>query len=275
MASTTTTTTLSDLFDPEVVGDEINKKLVDAIRLSPLAKIETSLVGNAGDTVKLPSYAYIGDAENVDEGADIPTAKLTQTTESVTIYKIGKGVEITDEALLSGYGTSRIMDEATNQIVTAIGSKVEDDLIAAMSDTAELTATATGDNGAEIVLNALAEFEEDLDGEKVIAVPPSFYLGLVNSTYWIPNTEIGADIIIKGAVGMIHGCQIIMMNRLTASNEAYIIKPGALAIITKRDTLVEFDRDYSAQINYVFGSKLFAPYVYDKTKLIKLSLTTA
>ena len=53
--------------------------------------------------------------------------------------------------------------------------------------------------------------------------------------------------------------------------QAFIVKPGALAIYMKRDTLVEFDRDKLAQKNYIIASKLFAPYVYDKTKLIKLS----
>ena len=95
---------------------------------------------------------------------------------------------------------------------------------------------------------------------------------MLNSKGWIPNTELGAEIIIKGTVGAVYGTQIIISNRLTALNEAYIMKPGALAIVMKRNTLVEFDRDKIDQTNYIIGSKIFAPYVYDKSKLIKLTL---
>lgn len=275
MAASTSATTLSDLFDPEVVGDFVDKKLIDAIRFAPLAKIDNTLVGRAGDKIKLPSFEYIGDAEAVEEGADIPVSKLTQTTEEVEISKIGRAVEITDEALLSGYGTEQIAEEAADQIVMAINSAIETSLITAMSDTATLTATATGDDGAEIVANALQEFGEDIDGAKVIVIPPSFYTELLNSKYWVPVTSASESIIIRGTMGMVHGCQIVLANRLTDSNTAYIVKPNALAIFYKRNTLVEFDRDKLAQTNYIIGSNLFAPYVYDKTKLIKLSLTAS
>ena len=56
------------------------------------------------------------------------------------------------------------------------------------------------------------------------------------------------------------------------ADTAYIVKPGALRIYMKRDTLVEVDRDIIAQTNYIVGSKLFAPYVYDESKIIKVTL---
>jgi hypothetical protein len=59
---------------------------------------------------------------------------------------------------------------------------------------------------------------------------------------------------------------------LAGKNEAYIVKPGALRIVMKRNTLVEFDRDILSEMNYIKASKLFAPYVYDKTKVIKLTI---
>jgi hypothetical protein len=35
--------------------------------------------------------------------------------------------------------------------------------------------------------------------------------------------------------------------------------------------MVEFDRDKIAQTNLVIGSKIFAPYLYDESKVIKLT----
>ena len=258
----------------------------------------------------------VGDAEAVAEGTDIPVAKLTQSVAKVKVSKIGKAVAFTDEAMLSGAGD--ISNEAASQILTAINSGVEVALTKDMRTNATLTASisAAGDP-ADDIADALTNFGEDIEGAKVLAIPPEFYARLRKTKSWIPNSEIGADMIVKGRVGMVHGCEVITSNRLSAHNEyakttdttvdsgktyyiydggqwkavvsptdadiatyyeatavaanAFIIKPNALAIYMKRDTLVEFDRDKLAQINYIIGSKLFAPYVYDKSKLIKLT----
>lgn len=316
MAASSNATLLADLLDPQVVADYVDKKLIDAIRFSPLAVIRDDLVGRPGDEVTLPSYNYAGDSIAVNEGQDIPIAKLTQSTETVKISKIGKAIEFSDEALLSAYNND-IAEEAAKQVVTATNSKLETDLINAMKTTATLTATiASGADPADAIADALVNFGEETDEPGVLVIPPTFYASLRKSKDWIPNTEVGADIIIRGRVGMVHGLQVVTANRvidktftlttdtaidssktyytfngsyvavanpvaadlgnyyeLTASvNNAYIVKPDALAIFMKRDTLVEFDRDILSEMNYIKASKLFAPYVYDKSKVIKLTI---
>ena len=275
MAATSNATLLQDLFVPEVVADAIDKKLADGIRFSPLAVIDNTLVGRPGDELTMPSYEYIGDAEGVEEGKDIPIAKLSQDTEKVKVSKIGKAVEFSDESLLSG-ANNDIAEEAAKQVVIAINSKLEADLITEMSTKATLTATLdlTAENVTHGIADALGKFGEDIDGEKVLLVPPAVYTALVKSDGWIPNTEAGANVIMSGTVGSIFGAQVVLSNRLTARNEAYIVKPGALRIVMKRNTLVEFDRDILSEMNYIKASKLFAPYVYDKSKVIKLTVNT-
>lgn len=273
MAAGANATLLTNLVDPQVLADFIDKKLVDAIRLSPLAVVDNSLVGRAGDELTLPSYNYIGDGVSVNEGADIPISKLTTATTTVKVSKIGKAVEISDEAILSGAGN--VVNEASSQILTAINSGVENALITNMASNATLTGTiATSDDAADAIADALTLFGEDMDGDKVIVVSPSFYARLRKANDWIPNTDRAADIIIRGTVGMVHGCQIITSNRMTgtSADTAYIVKPGALRIFYKRNTLVEFDRDILSQMNYIAGSNIFAPYVYDQSKLIKLTV---
>ena len=274
MAATSNATLLQDLFVPEVVADAIDKKLVDAIRFAPLAVIDTTLVGRAGDELTMPSYEYIGDAVAVEEGADIPIAKLSQDTEKVKVAKIGKAVEFSDEALLAG-ANNDIAEEAAKQVVTAVNSKLEADLINAMSTNAALTAAInlSSANIAHELADALVKFGEDIDGEKVLLVAPDVYAKLLKADGWVPNTEAGANVIVNGTVGSIFGMQVVLSNRLTAKKEAYIVKPGALRIVMKRNTLVEFDRDILSEMNYIKASKLVAPYVYDKTKVIKVSVT--
>ena len=96
--NTTTGTYLSSLFNPQVVADLIDTKLTDNMVFAPLARIDYTLQGRAGNTVTLPYYSYIGAASEVSEGYDIGIRKLTQSTSSVTIVKYGVAVQLTDEA---------------------------------------------------------------------------------------------------------------------------------------------------------------------------------
>lgn len=51
------TTKLSNLLNPEVVASYIDTKLVDKIKLSPLAVIGTELQGRPGNTLTVPVWA--------------------------------------------------------------------------------------------------------------------------------------------------------------------------------------------------------------------------
>jgi len=271
MALNTNATTLTNLFNPQVIGDMINRKLVDAIKFSPLCRIDNTLVGRPGSTITLPFFTYIGDAEKVLEGNDIPISRLTESTVGVTIYKVGKGVQITDEAVLSGYGDP--LGEAVKQIQIAIASKIDNDILTILSgiDT-NMTHPCTGSViTADDIADALVKFGEDIEGEKVLLCSPETYAGLRKADEWCPASEIAAQLIIRGAVGMIHGCQVVISNKLSTLETAYIVKPGALALYMKRDILVETDRDIINKSTVITADKHFVGYLYDASKAIKLT----
>jgi N4-gp56 family major capsid protein len=273
MSASADATLLTNLIDPEVLADYVDKKLVNAIRMAPLAVVDNTLTAKAGDTIKLPSYSYVGDASAVSEGQDIPIAQLTASATPVTVSKIGKAVEISDEAIISGYGN--VVEEAGKQILTAINSGIENALLTNMASSATLTKSIAADaDPADAIADALVRFGEDIDGDKVLVVDPVFYARLRKADAWIAGTDVAANLVIKGVVGMIHGCQVICSNRMMGNGTytGYIVKPGALRIFYKRHTLIEFDRDKLAQLNYIIGSNIFAPYVYDTSKLIKLNI---
>lgn len=50
-------TKLTNLVNPQVMADIIEKKLVDAMKFAPLATIDNTLQGQAGDTITLPSFS--------------------------------------------------------------------------------------------------------------------------------------------------------------------------------------------------------------------------
>ena len=120
-------TKLDDLIDPEVMAPMISAKLQSAIVATPFAKIDTTLQGRPGSTITVPKYAFIGDAEDLAEGADATETKLETTTAEYTIKKAVKQVRLTDEAVLSGYGNP--VGETNNQLGLSLASKVDQDVM--------------------------------------------------------------------------------------------------------------------------------------------------
>lgn len=264
--STTTGTYLSNLFNPQVVGDMINEKLIKNIVFAPLAMVDYTLHGQAGNTITLPYYGYIGDATDVSEGTDIPISQLTQSTKQVTVKKVGKGIQLTDEALLSGYGDP--LGEGIDQIAKSIASKVDNDLLAALNGNTKNVVTLTSDFTPNDLRLALAKFGEEIEGQKAIIVDPDTYATLLNVNSYVPASQIAAEMLIRGSVGMVYGTQIIVSERIT--NNLHIVKPGALALYMKRDTFVETDRDIINKSTVVTADKLFAPYLYKPGDAIKI-----
>lgn len=272
MALDANATTLSSLIDPEVLAPIIENKMVDAMKFAPLANVDYTLQGRPGSTVTLPSYAYIGDAADVAEGTDIAIAELTQTSVEATIKKAGKGVQITDESVLSGYGDP--VGEATSQLGLSIASKTDNDVLAALGGVAVgMTHNCTGKLTSDEIALALVKFGEDLDGDKVLLIAPAQLAQLRTTEDWIPATDMGVQALMSGVVGMIWGCQVVVSNKIVLAADAYtnyIVKPGALAIYLKRDTGLETDRDIINKSTVMTVDKHYVVYLYDASKAIKV-----
>lgn len=269
------TTYKADLIIPEVIASFIDEKLTDNIKFAPYATVDTTLVGKAGDTITLPSYEYIGDATDVAEGEAIPYEKLTAGTKTVTVKKAGRGVDITDEALLSAYGDPQ--REAGMQIGLAIASKVDNDVIVTLQGISagmtvdKSSVTICGDN----VADALVKFGEDLDGVMTMFIHPSQVASMRKDTNWIPYSEVRAEQLVKGSLGQILGVNMVVSNKVPynavkTAFENFIIKDGALRIFIKRDTMVETARDIDTKTTRANADKHYATYLYDASKAIKL-----
>jgi len=270
------TTVLQNLVNPQVMADLVEKKLHDLIRFLPLAEVDTTLAGTPGSVLYLPSYSYIGDASTLGEGSTLTPASLNAGTTSMTIHKVAQGVELTDEAVLSGYGDP--MGQAAMQIATSIANCVDNEMLAALKGIdGTMVHAAASTAGIEVndLSNALEKFGEDIDvGEKVVLVSPALYTKIRKTSDWLPASEIAAERLIQGAVGEIFGCQIIVSNKLKnatyANEEAYIVKPGALRLLLKRDTLVETERDILKFLTVITASKHEGCYLYDASKAIRI-----
>lgn len=267
----TGTTLLANLVNPQVMADIIEKKLVDAMKFSPLATIDNTLEGRAGNTISLPSFQYIGDAATLNENTALTPAQLTASALTVTIHKIAQGVEISDEAILSGYGDP--VGEIANQLALAIASQEDNEVLTTLSNIGStMTHETSGDPTDTDITAALELFGEDIDGTKAIVVPPAVYTAMRGNTHsWIPASELAAGVAIRGVVGEYQGCQVMVSNKLKTSKNMYIVKPGALRIFIKRGTQLEADRNILKFTNVFTASKHFATYLYDASKAIKIT----
>lgn len=274
------TTMLANLINPQVLADVVDSKLIDYVRFAPLATVDNTLEGRPGDTLTLPSFKYIGAASDVSEASAMIPVSLTTASASVQIKEIGKAVEISDSAILSGYGDP--VGEIEKQLLVSIADKMDIDFLticASISSTMTYTTSAsTAAIAPADVGDALELFGEDIDGVKALLCSPKLYGKIRKTSDWLPASEISADKMIRGAVGEIHGCQIIVTNRLKGAagtgldENAYIIKPGALRQILKRNSLAEQDRDILRRVNVYTITKHYAAYLYDASKAIKLAV---
>ena len=262
-------TKLSSIINPEVLANMIEGKLVNAMKFTPLCKVDNTLVGQPGNTVTLPQFAYIGDAADIGELEPYANAELTATTQQVTIKKIGKAVSISDEAILSGYGDP--VGEIGEQLIVSLASKVDGDVLAAL-DNATLIHPVVTVTPNEIN-NALVKMGEDFEGVKYLFVSPATYAVLRDSAEWLPASEVAANLVIAGTVGMIYGCIVVITNKITTTDTAYIMKPGAVALFMKRGVFLETFREQNDATTF-HANKHYAPYLYDSSKVVKLGAAT-
>ena len=239
-------TKLENLINPEVLGAFLDVKLVDAIKLSPLVDIDNTLVGRPGSKISLPKFQYIGDAEQVAEGEAMVPAQLNADTEEVEIAKAGKAVKITDEAILSGYGDP--VNEIGRQLLTAMASKIEADLYEAMG-TGTLVHKYTDEFNKDVIADAIVKFGEDIDEPMYLFINAAEYAAIRKDDAFVHVAN--GEAVISGQVGMIYGCNVVVANRVEAG-KAFIMKQGALALVMKRNVMVEADR------NILEGTNIFA-----------------
>lgn len=264
MPASTNATRIADLINPQVLGDMISAELPNAIVFAPLATVGTRLEGRAGNTITMPKFGYIGDAVEVGEGEDIPISKMETSETQVTVKKAGKGVELTDEAVLNGYGDN--VGEAKSQIVMSLANKIDNDMLASLK-TASLT--ATGAMTVAGLITAKAKFGEKVNQPAVVILNSTNYAKIATEVLSLENTD---NVLVNGVVGKVGGLQVAISDKLTET-EAYIVAAGALGLEYKRRVQVETDRDIIAKVNVITGDVHYATYLRDESKAIKVTLS--
>lgn len=200
-------TKMAQMINPQVMGDMINAKIETQLKLTPYAKVDTTLVGVPGDTKTVPSWNYIGDAEDVAEGVEVTPTQMTASSTTFTIKKAMKSVSITQEAINSGYGDP--VGQAGSQLAKSIAGKVDNDVLEAVYK----ATMVIGDSASNIsyggVVDANCKFEDEEDGiDKVMFIHPAQEATLLKDSNFISADKYQAGVAVNGSIGKIAGAWV-------------------------------------------------------------------
>lgn len=277
------TTMIADLINPEVMADMISAKVEKKLVVAPFAKVDTTLQGIPGDTITIPQYAYIGDAEDIAEGVACGTVKLATSTTQVKVKKAMKAVELTDEAVLSGYGDP--VGETNNQLALSIASKVDNDAMDSLQ-TAQLIFDGSAKTIAYAgIVDAIDLFEEEVNTEKVIFVHPKQVTQLRKDSDFISADKYAGNVIMTGEIGMIANARVVPSKKVpvvkVSEVDCYacpIVKlqndaeteedAAALTVYLKRDTNVETERQTLSRKTDISVDKHYTVGLSNQSKVI-------
>lgn len=213
-----TVTQKSNIVIPEVMGQMLSAKIPAMIRFTPFAEVDRSLVGVPGDTKTVPAWDYVGDAEDVAEGEEVNTTRLTATTTQYTIKKAMKSIAITQESINSGAGDPIGVGE--HQLAQSIVGKVDNDVL----DVA-MTSSNTMDASTKLisyagVVDMVDMFDEEEITDKVLFVNPKQVTTLRKDPDFMDKNKYGNDVMVSGEIGQIGGARIVPSKKIKKDGSA-------------------------------------------------------
>ena len=277
-----TQTKIANLVNPQVMGDMVAAKLPKKLRVAPFATIDRTLVGVPGNTITVPSYTYIGDAEDVNEGVEAGVVTLGTSTKTATIKKAMKAVELTDEAVLSGYGDP--VGNAENQLALAVASKIDNDALDALlaTNTRKYDSKTKAIN-YDVIVDAIDLFEEEVNTEKVMFVNPKQVTTLRKDPNFISADKYPANVVMSGEIGTIANTRIVPTKKVKLdSTSAFYTCPiiklthddeteqdtAALTVYLKRDPNIEVDRKSLKRTTEISIDEFYTVAVSDDSKVV-------
>lgn len=276
-------TTMANVINPQVMGDMIDAKIEAMLKLTPFAKLDTSLQGVAGDTKTVPSWNYIGDAEDVAEGAEVSLTTMSAGTKTFSIKKAMKAVGITQEAVNSGLGNP--IGQAEHQLAKSIAGKVDNDVLAA----ALTSSIVSGDGTAKIsyagIVDGVGMFDEEEITDKVMFIAPEQVTTLRKDADFISADKYNNSVMMTGEIGIVGGVRIVPSKKIVEDGGVYtcpIIKLepanseteytedelAAITIFLKKDTQIDADWIAKSQTHEIVASKYYGVALTNEAKVV-------
>lgn len=277
------TTMMANLINPQVMGDMIEAKIDALLKITPYAKVDTTLQGVAGDTKTVPSWNYIGDAEDVEEGAEVGLTAMSAGTKTFTIKKAMKAVGITQEAVNSGLGNP--IGQAEKQLAMAIAGKVDQDVL----DVVLTSSIISGDGTAQIkyagIVDAVGKFDEEEMTDKVMFVAPEQVTTLRKDADFISADKYNNNVVMTGEIGMIAGVHIVPSKKIKEASGVYTcpvikLEPAdseteytedelpAVTIFLKKNTQTDAEWKPRTQTHEITTAKYYGVALTNEAKVV-------
>ena len=277
-------TMLNDIINPQVMGDMIEAKIPHMLKFTPFAKVDTTLVGVPGDTKTVPSWNFVGAAEDIAEGAEIETKKLTASSTEFTIKKAMQSVGITQESINSGLGNP--VDQAETQLAKAIAVKLDADVLAAL-----MTATlAHNGSAAKIsydgIVDAIGVLDEEENTDKVMFIAPAQVTTMRKDPNFIDKNKYGNDVMVTGEIGIVGNTRIVPSKQIVKNGDGNFINPivklepastdteysetelAAVTIFLKKDTSVDHEWFPKKQTHDITAAKYYGVALTNAAKVV-------
>lgn len=276
-------TMMKNMINPEVMGDMIDAKISALLKITPYAKVDTTLQGVPGDTKTVPSWNYIGDAVDVAEGVEVDLTAMTAATTTFTIKKAMKAVGITQEAINSGLGNP--VGQAEKQLAKAIAGKVDADVLEAV-----LTSSlVSGDGSTAIsyagIVDAVGVFDEEEQTDKVMFIAPEQVTKLRKDSDFISADKYNNNVMMSGEIGMIAGvhvipsrkivenggvftCPVIKLEAASAETEMTEDELPAVTIFLKKDTQTDAEWHPRTQTHEITTAKYYGVALTNEAKVV-------
>lgn len=277
-------TQMSNMINPEVMGAMISAKIEALCKITPYAKVDTTLQGVAGDTKTVPSWNYIGDAEDVAEGVEVGLTVMTASSTTFTIKKAMKSVAITQEAVNSGLGNP--IGQAETQLAKSIVGKVDSDLIDASYESNNIYDGSASVIGYASIVRAVTGFKDEEDDiEKVMFIHPEQEATILVDPTFVSADKFEAGVAVRGAIGKVAGCwvkkskkvkkaigvyqcPIIKLEPDSAETEFTEDELPALTIFLKKDTQTDADWKPRTQVTEITTAKYYGVALTNEAKVI-------
>ena len=278
------TTMLNDIINPQVMGDMIEAKIPHMLKFTPFAKVDTTLVGVPGDTKTVPSWNFIGAAEDLSEDGELTPKKLTAASTTFKIKCAGQSVGISQKSINSGLGDP--VGQAEAQLAKSIAVKVDADVLAAL-----LTAEQAHDGSASVIkysgiVDAVGVLNEEEITDKVMFVNPAQITALRKDTEFTDKNKYGNDVMVSGEIGMIAGVRIVPSNQIVKNDSGNYVCPlvklepastdteyaetelPAVTIFLKADTQVDHEWFPKRQVHDVTATKYYGAALTNAAKVV-------
>lgn len=255
----TTPNKRTDFIVPEILVDKITTGFSDGVEVmygSPAVVTSPTLPGDkrGGDTVKVPYLGNIGEFEDVAEGDALTPVVVSSTSETGTVSRSGKAVEITKWAELAALYAdpyAALTDQMKAGFTRRAGKALVTAAMASLPGSMVLDATGQL-LSHDLVIDATSLWGDEIDEDPALMFVHSKGLKDLRKL----KDSSGRPLVIDPNTGVANGgmksirtfCGIplVVTDRLAPAGSVYsslIVKKGALALWWNATPEVDTDKD--------------------------------